>query len=101
MKKKDNIGIVIADVSGKGVPAALFMTVSRTLIRANAYNGTKAPGECLTRVNNALAKDNANAMFVTTFYGVLNLKNGILTYCNAGHNPPHIIRKGGAVESLN
>ncbi|MBS0286054.1 MAG: fused response regulator/phosphatase [Proteobacteria bacterium] len=96
----DNLGIVIADVSGKGVPAALFMTVSRTLIRAHAYNGSQAPGETLTRVNNALAKDNANAMFVTTFYGTFNLKTGVLTYSNAGHNPPHIIRKGGAVESL-
>ncbi len=97
---KDNLSIVIADVSGKGVPAALFMTVSRTLIRAHAYHGSQAPGECLSRVNDALSKDNANAMFVTTFYGILNIKTGVLTYSNAGHNPPHIIRKGAGIESL-
>ncbi len=99
-EQNDILSIVIADVSGKGVPAALFMTVSRTLIRAHAYHGTQAPGECLTRVNNALTRDNANAMFVTTFYGTLNLKTGVLTYSNAGHNPPHIIRKGGNIDSL-
>jgi sigma-B regulation protein RsbU (phosphoserine phosphatase) len=94
------LGIVIADVSGKGVPAALFMTVSRTLIRAHAYNDTQAPGECMTKVNNALHKDNTNVMFVTTFYGTLDTKSGILTYSNAGHNPPHLVRKGGAIESI-
>ncbi|MGD9591536.1 MAG: SpoIIE family protein phosphatase, partial [Candidatus Berkiella sp.] len=97
---KNKLGLVIADVSGKGVPAALFMTVSRTLLRAHAYSGTQAPGECLTRVNNALTKDNANAMFVTTFYATFDLKTGILTYSNAGHNPPYIIRKDKSVESL-
>ncbi len=94
------LGIVIADVSGKGVPAALFMTVSRTLIRAHAYNGSQAPGETLTKVNIALCKDNTNVMFVTTFYGVFDIKTGLLTYCNAGHNPAHIIRKGGEIETM-
>ncbi len=97
---KTKLGIVIADVSGKGVPAALFMTVSRTLIRAHAYNHLESPGACLTKVNEALHKDNTNMMFVTTFYAILDMKTGSLTYTNAGHNPPHIIRKDAAVESM-
>lgn len=99
-EEKTKLGFVIADVSGKGVPAALFMTVSRTLIRAHAYNDDQAPGKCLTKVNNALHKDNTNVMFVTTFYATLDIKTGILTYSNAGHNPPHIVRKGGAIETI-
>jgi len=97
---KSKLGIVIADVSGKGVPAALFMTVSRTLIRAHAYNHIESPGACLSKVNEALHKDNTNVMFVTTFYAILDIKSGILTYSNAGHNPPHIIRKDAPLESM-
>ncbi|MCS5712001.1 SpoIIE family protein phosphatase [Candidatus Berkiella aquae] len=97
---KSKLAIVIADVSGKGVPAALFMTVSRTLIRAHAYNHLGSPGGCLTKVNSALQKDNTNVMFVTTFYGILDVNTGVLTYTNAGHNPSHIIRKGGQVETM-
>lgn len=99
-EEKSKLALVIADVSGKGVPAALFMTVSRTLIRAHAYNNINSPGDCLTKVNNVLEKDNTNVMFVTTFYSILDIKTGVLTYCNAGHNPPHIIRKNGAVETM-
>lgn len=98
--EKSKLAIVIADVSGKGVPAALFMTVSRTLIRAHAYNHLDSPGTCLTKVNAALQKDNTNVMFVTTFYAILDVKTGVLTYTNAGHNPVHIIRKGGKVETM-
>lgn len=97
---KTKLGIVIADVSGKGVPAALFMTVSRTLIRAHAYNHLESPGACLTKVNEALHKDNTNVMFVTTFYAILDINTGSLTYTNAGHNPPYIIRKDANVESM-
>lgn len=98
--EKSKLGIVIADVSGKGVPAALFMTVSRTLIRAHAYNHIGSPGECLTKVNAALHKDNTNVMFVTTFYAILDIKTGDLSYTNAGHNPPSIIRKNAPLESM-
>lgn len=90
--EKTKLGIVIADVSGKGVPAALFMTVSRTLIRANASQNT-SPGVAFTKVNTDLEKDNTNMMFVTAFYAILDLSTGVLTYTNAGHNPPHVIRK--------
>ncbi len=98
--EKSKLAIVIADVSGKGVPAALFMTVSRTLIRAHAYNHPDSPGACLTKVNAALQKDNTNVMFVTTFYAILDVKTGVLTYTNAGHNPVHVVRKGGKVETM-
>lgn len=97
---KSKLALVIADVSGKGVPAALFMTVTRTLLRANAYLHVNNPGDCLTRVNVALHKDNTNVMFVTTFYGILDIKTGVFTYSNAGHNPPHIIRKNGEIETM-
>lgn len=99
-KEKTRLALVIADVSGKGVPAALFMTVSRTLIRANANNFIDSPGGCLSEVNRVLYRDNTNVMFVTTFYGQLDLKTGKLTYCNAGHNPPHILRADGTLETL-
>lgn len=99
-KDKTQLALVMADVSGKGVPAALFMTVSRTLIRSNAYAHLNAPGDCLTAVNRVLCKDNTNVMFVTTFYAQLDVKTGKLIYCNAGHNPPHIIRKDNSVESI-
>lgn len=99
-KDHTKMGLVMADVSGKGIAAALFMTVSRTLIRSNAFAHIDAPGSCLTAVNHVLCKDNVNMMFVTTFYAQLDIKTGKLTYCNAGHNPPHIIRQGGAVETM-
>jgi sigma-B regulation protein RsbU (phosphoserine phosphatase) len=93
------LGFVIADVSGKGVPAALFMAVSRTLIKATALRGLP-PEECLSEVNRVLALENASSMFVTVFYGVLDLHGGEVTYCCAGHNPPYVLRADGRVEVL-
>lgn len=98
--EKTKLAFVIADVSGKGVPAALFMTVSRTLIRAHAYNANNSPGSCLTKVNTILHRDNTNMMFVTTFYAVLDVTTGKVDFCNAGHNHPFVIRKGGGIEPL-
>lgn len=95
----DKLGFVMADVSGKGIPAALFMTVARTLIRAHAFNKESA-ADTLVAVNNALEKDNTNMMFVTTFYGILDIKTGALQFCNGGHNPPYILRKEGKVEAI-
>lgn len=97
--EKTKLAFTIADVSGKGVPAALFMTVTRTLIRANAYLNP-SPGVCLSTVNNTLHKDNTNIMFVTTFYAVLDIKTGEITFCNAGHNPPYVVRKNGSIEKI-
>lgn len=99
-EEKTKLALVIADVSGKGVPAALFMTVTRTLLRANAGIYIDNPGECLSRMNLTLQRDNTNMMFVTAFYGILDMKTGIFTYSNAGHNPPHIIRQNGSVETI-
>lgn len=91
------LGFVVADVSGKGVPAALFMAVSRTLLRSVALQGV-APAECLKRVNELLCLENALEMFVTVFYGVLDTATGEVEYANGGHNPPLLLRRSGAVE---
>jgi sigma-B regulation protein RsbU (phosphoserine phosphatase) len=96
---EDRIGIVIADVSGKGIPAAIFMAVSRTLIRATGIRGGK-PSECLTYSNQLLAKESVDCMFVTVFYGIYTISTGEITYCNAGHNPPYILKPNGTVEAL-
>lgn len=77
----------IGDVSGKGVPASLFMAVTRTLFR-NAANNHDSPAKILYTLNNTVLKDNDTCMFVTMFVGVLDLVTGNLTFCNAGHNPP-------------
>ncbi|HET6467196.1 MAG TPA: SpoIIE family protein phosphatase [Geminicoccaceae bacterium] len=90
---ENHLAIAIADVSGKGVPAAFFMAISRTLLRATAAL-ERDPGSCIARVNDALAADNPELMFVTLFYGVLDLRTHRLTYVNAGHNPPVLQRKG-------
>ena len=89
-------GFVIGDVSGKGMPAALFMAISRTLLRAIGRNGVSAE-ECLEQVNILLSKDNPMMMFVTVFYGIVEAQTGLLEYCNAGHNPPRLKRADGQV----
>ena len=93
------LGFVIADVSGKGVPAALFMAVSRTLLRAVAA-GLTGPGACLAQANTLLAQDNDAAMFVTVFYGALDIATGRLVYANAGHPSPCLCDAGGRVIQL-
>jgi sigma-B regulation protein RsbU (phosphoserine phosphatase) len=95
----DRLGFVIGDVSGKGVPSALFMAVCRTLIKATAHAGM-SPEACLGRVNRVLASEEVSGMYVTVFYGVLDTRNGHVAYCNAGHNPPYVLRANGAVEPL-
>jgi sigma-B regulation protein RsbU (phosphoserine phosphatase) len=94
MIDNDRIGFVIGDVSGKGVPAAIFMAVSRTIIRATGLKGIPA-NECMNYVNNLLCSESVASMFVTVFYGILNTANGELEYVNAGHNPPYIISPVG------
>lgn len=84
------IGIVIADVSGKGMAAALFMAAARTAIRAAAQIETD-PVACITRANDFLSHDNTALMFVTAFYVVFDPASGEITYTNAGHNPPYIV----------
>ena len=89
------IGLTIADVSGKGVPAALFMMSSRTLMKGSA-NVISDPGDVLAEVNTLLEADNRAQMFVTLFYAVLDLQTGTLRYANGGHNPPLIVHPGGS-----
>jgi sigma-B regulation protein RsbU (phosphoserine phosphatase) len=93
------LGLVIADVSGKGVAAAIFMAVSRTFIKAGAVTGI-GPAECLQRANLLLCQDNDAAMFVTAFYGVLDLGSGTLVYANAGHNRPYLLRADDSLAAL-
>lgn len=86
---EDNIAIIIADVSGKGIPAALFMVKAKLILKDNILN-TKDPAKSLYNTNNRLYDDNEADMFVTSFVAILNIKTGELTYSNAGHNHPLI-----------
>ncbi len=96
---EDKIGFVIADVSGKGIPAALFMAVSNTLLRSVAL-ATESTNECMDEVNRLLCKASVNSMFVTMLYGILNHKTGDIDFTNAGHNPSYILRDNGTVEKV-
>ena len=95
----DNLGFVMADVSGKGIPAALFMAITRTLLKATALF-VASPTVCIRKLNDLLAKENEQMMFVTIFYGVLHLPTGQVTYVNAGHNPPYWLRADGSVQPV-
>ena len=95
----DRVAVVVADVSGKGVPAAFFMAVSRTLLRAVAQFGS-SPSDCLQRLNDLLASNNEEMMFVTLFYAIVDLRDGSVHYANGGHNPPYVLRADGRVEVL-
>jgi sigma-B regulation protein RsbU (phosphoserine phosphatase) len=88
---QDKWGFVIADVSGKGVPAALFMALSRTLLRANTVSNP-AVREAIQKSNNMIAQEDRADMFVTLFYAVLDLPDRLLRYVNAGHNPPLLLK---------
>jgi len=89
---KNEICLVIGDVSGKGVPGALFMAVTRTMIKSSA-SGDRSPASIVTRVNDELSTDNPQCMFVTLFLGIANVKTGEFRFTNAGHNPPYIINE--------
>jgi serine phosphatase RsbU (regulator of sigma subunit) len=93
------LGMFIADVADKGMPAALFMALTRTLFRA-AISESDEPSEVLRRMNDLLVPDTGQGMFVTAVYAVLDPQNGQLTYGNAGHNPPIWIRNDGSLEKL-
>ncbi|AFM26539.1 SpoIIE family protein phosphatase [Desulfomonile tiedjei] len=95
----DRLFVAIGDVSGKGVPAALLMTVATSLIRSAAAEG-QAPHSVLEHLNNHLVPGNDSCMFVTVFCGMLDLKTGALTYANGGHERPLIVRADGHIASL-
>ena len=88
------IGLSVADVSDKGIPAALFMMSALTLLKGSAI-GVGAPGAVLTEVNDLLNEENEAAMFVTLLYAVFDPSNGLLNYANGGHNPPIIVHPDG------
>jgi serine phosphatase RsbU (regulator of sigma subunit)/putative methionine-R-sulfoxide reductase with GAF domain len=92
-------GIIIADVSDKGVPAALFMALSRTILRTIGFN-RRDPASTLMRTNHLISLDAQNDMFVTVFYAIYEPQTGKLTYANAGHNPPLLLRATGEATLL-
>ncbi|HOC31205.1 MAG TPA: SpoIIE family protein phosphatase [Armatimonadota bacterium] len=99
MLDQDRLGFIIADVSGKGIPAALYMMLSRSLVRSRAHRDL-SPARCLKEANDVLCVNNATSMFVTLFYGILDLRDGVVRYCNGGHNSPFHLRWDGGVQAL-
>lgn len=93
------LAIAIGDVCGKGVPASLFMMMSCTSLRSISGLGLSVE-MCMTRLNAVLAENNDSCMFITLFFGILDLDTGVLSYCNAGHNPPYLLRANGAMKTL-
>lgn len=95
----DKLYFVIGDVSGKGVPASLFMAVTRSLFRTISMRES-SPQEIVISLNNSISDQNESNMFVTLFVGILDLQSGLLQFCNAGHNPPVIIYPDGKTEFM-
>lgn len=96
---ENHLAFLIADVSGKGVPASLFMVVAKTLLRSHITD-TETLADKIMEVNNSLCANNQNDMFVTAWVGVLDLSTGVLTYVNAGHNPPLLRQKEDSYDYL-
>lgn len=98
--EEGRLGLVIADVADKGVPAALFMALSRTLVRTMAING-RSPSDAIGRANDLILADASAGLFVTLFYAILQPESGDITYVNAGHMPPLVVRAAdNTVEEL-
>lgn len=93
------LGFVIGDVSGKGIPASIYMAVSRTMLKAIASQ-IDDPARCLDTVNTMLIPESGLTTFVTIFYGILDTETGLVRYCNGGHNLPYIIKQDGAVVEI-
>jgi sigma-B regulation protein RsbU (phosphoserine phosphatase) len=94
-EEEGNLGLVIADAAGKSVPAALFMALSKIIVRTNA-RAHEGVSDVLKDSNEIIAEESGSGMFVTLFFGILNQETGNLVYANAGHNPPLIFRAKGA-----
>lgn len=99
MVDSSHLAVVIADVSGKGVPAALFMVIAKTIIKNQSLAGD-AVDQVFVHANDRLCENNGEGLFVTAFMGILDLKTGVFTYTNAGHNAPLLRRAGGSYEYL-
>lgn len=96
---EDTLAFLVADVSGKGIPAAMFMMTSKTLLKSYAESGMRV-NEVFTHANEKLCEGNDAGMFVTAWMGYLNVKTGKLTYANAGHNPPAVKHADGSFTYL-
>ncbi|MBQ8507390.1 MAG: SpoIIE family protein phosphatase [Clostridia bacterium] len=96
---EEHLAFLIADVSGKGIPAAMFMMTAKTLLKSYAESGMSV-SEVLTQANNKLCEGNDAGMFVTVWMGYLNTRTGEVTYASAGHNPPFIRRADGSIECI-
>ena len=90
----DRLFLAIGDVSGKGVPASLFMALAKTLCKSSALRGESEIGEIVGRLDRELSRNNPEMMFLTLFAGILNLATGELRFCNAGHDAPILVRPG-------
>lgn len=96
---EDRLAFAVGDVSGKGIPAAIYMAVCRTLLKAIA-NQVVNPGEVLRKLNTLLIPESDSATFVTVFFGVLNVRTGEMQFSNGAHPPPYLLRSSGVVEQL-
>jgi sigma-B regulation protein RsbU (phosphoserine phosphatase) len=94
-----NVAFLVADVSGKGIPAAMFMMTAKTIIKDLAESGLSV-NDIFTRANEKLCENNESGMFVTAWMGILNTKTGVMQFSNAGHNPPLLKRANGNFEYL-
>lgn len=99
MMDKYRLGVVVGDVSGKGIAAALLMAVCKTLLKATAYKGMPADN-ILSEVNNILVDESPPNMFVTVFYGVLDTRSGAFEYSNGGHNSPYLLSNNGSLKQI-
>lgn len=95
----DRLFFVVADVSGKGLPASLFMALSKTLLKSAARRGDDV-GALMVRANTEVSRENPESLFVTAFAGILDTRSGSLEFCNAGHEPPVARRPGGALQRI-
>jgi sigma-B regulation protein RsbU (phosphoserine phosphatase) len=96
---ENRLCVVIGDVSGKGVPAALFMAITKALIKSRSAEDLST-ASILTHVNNEISTNNEAVMFITVFMGIIDVQSGEMTCTNAGHNPPYIKRQDGALNRL-
>ena len=96
---EDHIAVEIADVSGKGIPAALFMTVSKILLADSIRDG-KSPSDILREVNDMICARNEEEMFVTVWLGILNINTGVMITSNAGHEYPVLVHADGRAELI-
>lgn len=100
MLDERRVFFVVADVSGKGLPASLFMALSKSLLKSIALRGGEEPARVLERASAEISRDNTESLFVTAFAGVLDAETGRLVYCNAGHEPPLLCRPGAAPQRI-